>query len=97
MTSHTVSSYVCALAGIKIPEVSGQAYAVSAGCWEKQRLTNELLEASRDIAGIHSHEMAELVTGSLGFPRSDLAFKRARQKHCKAKRDLTLHIQMHGC
>lgn len=76
--------------------MAGPAFTIGV-CREKQRLTDALHEAARDIVEIHNHEMADLVADGTGLPRSDLALARARQKHDRVKEALRRHVQAHGC
>ena len=65
-------------------------------CAEKQRLTDALLKATRDVVALHDREMVELVRGEIGLDRFDLALTLARKRRDAAKRALVLHNEEHG-
>ena len=66
-------------------------------CQEKQRLSNEFLDAWLQVIELQSQEGAPVLSGGLGLWSFDLALMQARQKRNEARRMYLLHLQEHGC
>ena len=69
----------------------------SALCWERRKLTEELLEAMRAITHLQEAQTGDVISGGSGLPRIDLALTAARRSWKTARNAYFGHVKKHGC
>ncbi len=66
-------------------------------CKEKQRLSDELLEAASALTVIQTEQTRNLISGAEGLGRVELALDAARAKWNSAREAYLNHVREHGC
>ena len=65
-------------------------------CTDKQRLSDEVLDALSALTTLHAGQASDLIKGGSGLPRLDIALNAARGKWERAKQVYKMHVREHG-
>jgi hypothetical protein len=66
-------------------------------CREKQRLTDQLLEAIHELTVLHDHQAQSVIDSDLDFPSFDILLHLAQEKKNDAKYAWIEHVELHRC
>lgn len=66
-------------------------------CPDKQRLSDELLEAVNAVAELQARQTRNVIESGEGLPRFNLALEAARAKWETAREAYLAHVLEHGC
>ena len=66
-------------------------------CETKKRLTDEFLEAIREINALHTQQTKAVIDGDPDFSRFDILLHLTQEKKDQAKYAWMAHVESHGC
>lgn len=66
-------------------------------CREKQRLSDEMVEALRVLTGLQNDQTTDLIQGGAGLPHIEAAIQRARSQWERSKNAYKAHMREHAC